>query len=270
MITREQQYYEPPANAVAAVGRRVLESLQGTGRALVLLFDAILQVPYALSRKNRADVMQQCFVVGLKSLGVVTVVGAFTGMILALQMGLGLRLFGQEHLVSTLVCNGILREMGPFMAGLVVAASVGSAIAAQMGTMTVAEEIAALDVMGISVPRYLVMPRLVALGVMMPALTVYMDVVGLLGGAVVGATMLGVSPESYFDGVFRHTYNKDLYVGLFKAFIFGLVIVCVSCYQGFTTTEGAVGVGRATRRTVVVSFLLILTLGYFVTRLFYQ
>ena len=136
--------------------------------------------------------------------------------------------------------------------------------------MTVAEEIAALDVMGISVPRYLVMPRLVALGVMMPALTVYMDVVGLLGGAVVGATMLGVSPESYFDGVFRHTYNKDLYVGLFKAFIFGLVIVCVSCYQSFTTTEGAVGVGLATRRTVVVSFLLILTLGYFVTRLFYQ
>ena len=101
-------------------------------------------------------------------------------------------------------------------------------------------------------------------------LTLYMDLIGLFGGSVVGATMLGVSYESYFDGAFRYTHNKDLWVGLLKAFIFGLIIVCVSCYQGFTTTEGAVGVGRATRRTVVVSFLLILTLGYFVTRLAYQ
>jgi len=120
------------------------------------------------------------------------------------------------------------------------------------------------------VRRYLVMPRLVALAVMMPMLTVYMDLLGLAGGAIVGATMLGVTPESYFEGVFRHTDNKDLYVGLLKAFIFGLVIVTVSCHQGFTTTEGAVGVGRATRRTVIVSFLLVLTLGYFVTRLCYQ
>ena len=105
---------------------------------------------------------------------------------------------------------------------------------------------------------------------MLPLLTVYMDLVGLLGGAVVGATMLGVSPETYFDGVFRYTYNKDLYVGLLKAFVFGLVIVGVSCHQGFATREGAVGVGRATRRTVIVSFLLILMLGFVVTRLCYR
>jgi phospholipid/cholesterol/gamma-HCH transport system permease protein len=270
MITREQQFYDPPVNSIATLGREVIGVCQGSGRALLMLLGTIAQVPHALSRKNRADVMQQLYIVGIKSLGVVTVVGLFTGMILALQMGLGLRLFGQEKLVSTLVCNGILREMSPFMTGLIVAASVGAAIAAQMGTMTVSEEIAALDVMGIDVRRYLVMPRLVALVVMMPMLTIYMDLLGLVGGAVVGATMLGVSPESYFDGVFRHTYNKDLYVGLLKAFIFGLVIVTVSCHQGFSTTEGAVGVGRATRRTVIVSFLLVLTLGYFVTRLCYQ
>ena len=270
MITREQQFHDPPVNTFASLGRQVIGSLQGSGLGLLLLLGAIANVPHAFSRKNRADVMQQLYVVGIKSLGVVSVVGLFTGMILALQMGLALRIFGQEHMVSTLVCNGILREMGPFMAGLVVAASVGSAIAAQMGTMTVSEEIAALDVMGIAPQRYLVMPRLVALAVMLPLLTVYMDLIGLLGGAIVGATMLGVSPETYFDGVFRHTHNKDLYVGLLKAFIFGLIIVCVSCHQGFSTTEGAVGVGRATRRTVIVSFLLILMLGYVVTRMAYR
>ena len=270
MITREQQFFEPPANAIVALGRRVILACQGSGRALLLLGGAILQVPYAFSRKNRADVMQQCYIVGIKSLGVVSVVGLFTGMILALQLGLALRIFSQEGQIGTLVCNAMLREMGPFMTGLVIAASVGSAIAAQMGTMTVAEEIAALDVMSIDPRRYLVMPRLVALGVMMPLLTVYTDLLGILGGALVGATQLGISPEAYFDNAFRYADNKDLYVGLFKAFLFGLIIVTVACHQGFAATEGAVGVGRATRRSVIVSFLLILVVGYFVTRMFYQ
>ena len=270
MITRESQNYDPPVNALAALGRRVMESCQGSGRALLMLLSAIVQIPHLFSRKNRADVMQQLYIVGIKSLGIVTVVGMFTGMILAIQMGLALRMVGQEGQIGTLVTNGMLREMAPFMTGLVIAASVGSAIAAQMGTMTVSEEIAALDVMNIDVHRYLVMPRLVALVVMTPMLTVYMGLVGILGGCIVGATMLGVSPEAYFDNAFRYTYNKDLYVGVVKAFIFGLIIVCVSCYQGFSTQEGAVGVGRATRRTVIVSFLLILMLGYFVTRLWYQ
>jgi phospholipid/cholesterol/gamma-HCH transport system permease protein len=270
MITRESQNYDPPVNPVAALGRRVIEACQGSGQALLLLLGAIAQLPYMFSRKNRADVMLQLYTVGIKSLGIVSVVGIFTGMILAIQMGLALRMVGQEGQIGTLVTNGMLREMGPFMTGLVIAASVGSAIAAQMGTMTVSEEIAALDVMNISVERYLVMPRLVALAIMTPMLTIYMDMIGILGGCVVGATMLGVSPEAYWDNAFRYSYNKDLYVGVLKAFIFGLIIVSVSCYQGFSTKEGAVGVGRATRRTVIVSFLLILMLGYFVTRLWYQ
>jgi phospholipid/cholesterol/gamma-HCH transport system permease protein len=270
MITREPPYYDPPANTVAALGRAVIGACQGSGRALLLLLQATAYVPQAFTRRNRENVMTQLYTVGIKSLGVMTVVGLFTGMILAVQMGLGLRLFGQEDYVGTLVCNGILREMSPFMAGLVLAASVGSAIAAQMGTMTVSEEISALDVMGISVARYLVMPRLVALAVMAPLLTVYTDVLGLAGGAVVASTMLGVSPETYYDGIFDFTHNKDFYVGVVKAFLFALIIVAVACHQGFATREGAVGVGRATRRSVIVSFLLILTMGFFVTRLWYR
>jgi phospholipid/cholesterol/gamma-HCH transport system permease protein len=163
----------------------------------------------------------------------------------------------------------MIREMGPFMTGLIIAASVGSAIAAQLGTMTVSEEIAALEVMSINPNRFLVMPRLVALAVMMPILSVYTNILGILGGAVVGATQLGVSVQSYMDNATEFATNKDLYVGLLKAFIFGVIITTVSCHQGFMTTEGAVGVGKATRRSVIISFLVILVVGYMVTRLFY-
>lgn len=270
MITQEPQYKDPPVNWLAAWGRAGLDACRGTGRATLMLLGAMVQVPHMFSKRNRNDVWQQLYVVGIKSLGVISVVGLFTGMILALQVGLELRRYGQENNIGTLVCVAMLREMGPFMAGLVIAASVGSAIAAQMGTMTVSEEIAALDVMGISPLRYLMMPRLVALAVMMPLLALYTDLLGILGGAMVGSTQLGISTTAYFDNALRYAENKDLYVGLFKSFLFGLIIVTVACYQGFTTTNGAVGVGRATRKTVIVSFLLILIIGYFVTRLFYQ
>ncbi|MDR0993183.1 MAG: ABC transporter permease [Verrucomicrobiota bacterium] len=270
MITREPHIFAPPANVFAALGRAVITACQATGRGMMMLLGSLAQTPHLFSRRNRSDVMEQLYIVGIKSLAVVTVVAVFTGMILALQVGIELRRYGQENNIGMLVCIAMLREMGPFMTGLVIAASVGSAVAAQMGTMTVSEEIAALDVMSIDPLRYLMMPRLVALAVMMPLLSVYTDLLGILGGALVGATQLNISFEAYFDNAFRYAVNKDLYVGLFKAFLFGLIIVTVACYQGFSATEGAVGVGRATRRSVIVSFLLILIVGYFVTRMFYR
>jgi len=167
------------------------------------------------------------------------------------------------------VMVSMLREMGPFMTGLILAACVGSAIAAQLGTMVVAEEIAALEIMSIDPVRFLVMPRLVAMMIMTPALAFYTCIMGSLGGGVVGATQLGVPWSAYWENATRFAEIKDLYVGLFKAFLFGIVITTVACHQGFATSEGAVGVGRATRQSVIVSFLLILIVGYFVTRLFY-
>ncbi len=224
---------------------------------------------FVLSRRNRREVLVQLFVTGIKSLGVLSVVAAFIGMILALQTGLELRRYGQEVNIGTAVTVVMVREMGPFMTGLVIAASVGAAIAAQMATMTVSEEIAALEVMSIDPVRFLVMPRLAAMLVMMPLLTVYTNVLGVLGGAVVGKTQLGVALPAYFDNAIQFVRNKDLYVGLFKAMVFGVIIVTVACQQGFQASEGAVGVGVATRRTVVISFLTILAVGYMITRLFY-
>ncbi len=235
-----------------------------------MIGEAALYAGQVFSRRSRHEVLVQLFISGIKSLGVITVVAMFTGMILALQTGLELRPYGQEVYIGTAVTVVMLREMGPFMTGLIVAASVGSAIAAQVGTMVVAEEVAALEVMSISPVRFLVMPRLVALALMMPILTIYTNILGVVGGAVVGYTQLGVSLTAYFDNALRYAENKDLYVGLFKAFLFGVIITTVACHQGFSASEGAVGVGRATRRTVIISFLTILVVGYIITRMFYS
>lgn len=237
---------------------------------MLMLFEAFRDIPYMLSRKHRHDVLHQQFLTAIKSLGVITVVGLFTGMILALQTGLELRRYGQEVYIGSAVTVVMLREMGPFMTGLIIAASVGSAIAAQIGTMAVSEEIAALEVMSIRPVRYLVTPRLVAMISMMPLVTIYTNIIGIVGGAIVGQTQLGVSITAYMDNATQFAENKDLYVGLFKSILFGIIIATVACHQGFSTTQGAVGVGRSTRKTVVVSFLVILTVGYMVTRLFYQ
>lgn len=234
-----------------------------------MLLEATYFTRFAFSKRSRHETASQMFITGIKSLAVITVVALFTGMILALQTGLELRRYGQEVYIGSAVSVSMIREMGPFMTGLIIAASVGSAIAAQIGTMTVSEEIAALEVMSINPNRFLVMPRLVALTIMMPILTVYTNILGILGGAVVGSTQLGVSMQAYMDNATQFATNKDLYVGLFKAFIFGVVITGVACHQGFMTRDGAVGVGRATRRAVIISFLVILVLGYMITRLFY-
>lgn len=235
-----------------------------------MLLQAIAYLPMAVTARMRREVLIQMFITGIKSLGVITVVALFTGMILALQVGIELRRFGQEVAIGTGVTVTMMREMGPFFAGLIIAASVGSAIAAQIGTMTVSEEIAALEVMSIDPVRFLVMPRLLALVVMMPILTVYTDILGSVGGAIVGLTQLGVPLEAYYDNATRYAQNKDLWVGLLKSVIFGVIIATVACHQGFNAKEGAVGVGSATRRTVVISFLTILMLGYMISRLFYS
>lgn len=253
----------------ANVGRRILGNVRGAGRALLMLLEAMWYVTTMFSVRSRHEVLHQMYVTGIKSLGVITVVGMFTGMIMALQTGIELRRFGLQVNIGTAVTVTLLREMGPFMTGLIIAASVGSAIAAEMGTMNVSEEISALEIMSINPVRFLVMPRLVALAVMMPLLTAFTNIIGVVGGAIVGATQLEVTMQAYFDNARLFAINKDLYVGLFKAFVFGIVIATVACHQGLGATEGAVGVGQATRKTVIISFLTILVLGYMLTRIFY-
>lgn len=267
IIPYEQDYFPPAKNLFALIGRYLLINVRNCGRAIAITAEAFLWLP--LCFKRREEVVRQMVIVGIKSFGVTSVVALFTGMILSLQAGLILKDFGQEMRVGTLVTQSMCREMGPFMTALILAASVGSAMAAALGTMAVSEEIAALEVMSINPVRFLVMPRLLAMMVMCPALTVYTNIIGILGGGMIANTQLGVSWAVYYEHALNFLHTKEIWIGVFKAWVFSIIVVSISCYQGLATTGGAIGVGLATRRSVVISFLVVIIVGYFITRIFY-
>ena len=267
IIPYEPDYFPPAGNMIARLGRNVLLFMRNTGRGVQMTLQAFAFIP--LVYKSREEICRQMFVTGVKSLGVTSTVALFTGMILALQSGLILRSYGQETKVGYLVAQTMFREMGPFMTALILAASVGSAMAAEIGTMAVSQEIAALDVMSINPVRFLVMPRLVALMLTCPVLTAYTNFIGIIGGGFVANTQLDVSWALYFENVRFMLYEKEIWVGMLKAIVFAIIVVAVSCYEGMAAKDGAVGVGRATRHAVVTSFLLVLITGYMITRLFY-
>ncbi len=249
---------------------RIAPLLAALGRTATLAGLALAGLPALFARRDtRADFLRQLYVIGIGSLAVATVVALFTGMILGLQLGIAFRQFSQELMVAFTLSYAMLREMGPFMTGIILAACVGSAMAAQLGTMTVNEEVAALEMMGIDPVRFLVVPRLWAMTVMAPLLSFYTCVLAFLGGALVGYTQLNIPFLQFIGQVLDAAEVKDLYVGLLKAAIFGVLISAISCAVGFATTQGAAGVGASTRRAVILSFLAILIGGYFITRFFY-
>jgi len=240
------------------------------GRAGRLMVESLAYVPHVLLNGDaRRTMFFQLYSTGIRTLPVITVVGLFTGMILGLQVGLALRRFNQEMYLGAAVMITLIREMGPFVTGICLSACVGSAMAAELGTMTVNDEVAALEIMSIPPVRYLVAPRMAALLVMSPILAFYACVLGVIGGGLVGYTQLNVPFAQYMASAMSIAELKDLFTGLLKAAVFGLVIGTVSCHEGFETKLGAVGVGRATQRSVIISFLLILMFGYMITRLFY-
>ncbi len=269
MITREPEYFPPPAGLLGRMGRWAMLSCRETGRATLLLLKALVCLRHIFGRRARRETVVDMYAYGIRSLGVITIVAVFTGMVLALNTGIALRDFNQEANVGTAVMVSMLREMGPFMTGLILAACVGSAMAAQLGTMTVSEEVAALEIMSIDPVRFLVMPRLAAMAVMTPLLSFYTCIMGVMGGGVVANLLLSVSWPNYMDNALRFAKNKDLFVGMLKAVVFGILITTVACHEGFSASKGAVGVGLATRKAVIVSFLLILFFGLLITGLFY-
>lgn len=269
-----------PRDLVIAVGSYFVGLTQVAGFGLLLAWRAAkgMVSPFELQKRWR-EMFRQAFVAGIESLPVTLVVALFIGFLLSLSAGVELAKYGQQAIVGQLVAVSVVREFGPFMTGLILAANVGSSMAAALGTMKVSEEIDALEVMAIPPARYLVMPRLAAMAVMTPVLTVFSDVVAIMGGGIIAMTQLGVSWPKYYQNVlqglsasgagFPFYEGKHIYTGILKAFIFGVTIAIVSCSEGLRTSGGAVGVGRATRRSVIQCYLLILILGYFVTSLFY-
>lgn len=215
------------------------------------------------------QLFKQMEFIGVRSVTVVLLTGMFTGMVSALQGYYGFSLFGAESLVGSTTALGLLRELGPVLASLMVTARAGSAITAEIGTMRVTEQIDALTVMGVNPFQYLVTPRIIAAIVMMPMLTLIFDSIGIVGSYLVGVKLLGIDSGIFMARIVEYVDYKDLFTGLTKATFFGVILSMVGCYKGFTTTGGAEGVGKSTTSSVVISSVSILVADYFLTAVMY-
>jgi phospholipid/cholesterol/gamma-HCH transport system permease protein len=190
---------------------------------------------------------------GVGSVPLVLMVSFFLGLTMALLTGYQLQKFGTERLVPTLISIAFTRELGPLLTGIVLAARIGAAYTAELGTMQVSEEIEAMEAMGIGPLRFLVAPRLVAISSLMPCLSVISCIAALTGSSLISWATLNLVPAAYFDAVMTSLIISDIVIGLFKAMFFGLLIGLIACYQGLTVTGGAEGVGRATTDSVVIA-----------------
>ena len=253
--------------AIDDLGRSILRTVEEMG-GILILFISVIRWMFRPPLKLRLIFKQMEFV-GVKSLFVVVLTGTFTGMVMALQGYYGFKMFSAESMVGSTVALGMTRELGPVLTGLMVTARAGSAMAAELGTMRVTEQIDALYVMSANPVKYLIVPRVIASVLMLPALTIVSVFVGILGGYFVGVPILGINSGAFVNNISALVGLDDLYNGLIKAAFFGLILSLFGCYKGFSMTGGAEGVGKATTEAVVLSSIWILVSDYFLTAIMF-
>ena len=249
------------------VGRRVLAFHETVGEMVMLLGQTVWF--FREAPRNIQSIFTQMAIIGFETLPMASVMAFFVGMVLALQTGAELQKYGTQNIIGGIVGLSMVRELGPVMTSFLVAGRAGSAMAAEIGVMKVYEEIDALKTLDINPVRYLAMPRLIACLICVPALVVYADFVGILGGALLSHLhpKIFISYSTYYDSLETALRFKEIGAGLLKATVFGGIIGLVSCYTGFKTTGGARGIAQSTTRAVVLSFMLILVADYFLTRI---
>ncbi|MBI4823686.1 MAG: ABC transporter permease [Nitrospirae bacterium] len=255
-------------NFISSIGRLSIRFLEETGNILLLLCFTLKQMvipPYEIK-----NTLKQMLEIGVKSLPVVLITAVFTGMVLALQTYTGFKRFGAEAFVGTVVALSMTREMGPVITGLIVTGRAGASMAAELGTMRVTEQIDALETLATNPVKYLVVPRFISGVIMMPALTVLADIIGIIGGYLITVGLYGASSTVYWKKTWDYLETEDIYNGIIKAAFFGASITLISCYKGFYTTGGAEGVGKATTGAVVISFMTILISNYFLAAWLYK
>jgi phospholipid/cholesterol/gamma-HCH transport system permease protein len=251
-------------NFLASVGAAFLGFLAATGRLARFAGTALataVSPPFYL----RA-VLRQMLDIGYFSLPVVGLTAIFTGMVLALQSYTGFSRFAAESAIPTVVMLSVTRELGPVIAGLMVAGRVGAAIAAEIGTMRVTDQIDALTTLSVNPLRYLVLPRLLAGLVTLPLLVFVADIIGVFGGYVVAIYKFGFNPQAYLARTQQYLEASDVVSGLIKAAVFGFIVALMGCYHGYHSRGGAEGVGQATTHAVVSASILILVLDYGITQ----
>lgn len=253
-------------NPVLQLGRRSLNLVQEAGGMLVFLLESLALTFVPPFRFRR--LLQEIYNIGVRSIPIVILTSAFTGMVTALQGYYTLRQYGSEGALGSVVALSLIREMGPVLTAIMVSARAGSAVTAEIGIMRITEQLDALDTMAVNPLQYVVTPKLLTGIIGVPLLTAIFDVMGILGGYLVGVILLGVSSGAYFSGMKQSVVAMDVNGGIVKSLVFGLTIILVACYKGYYTEHGAEGVSKATNQTVVLSAVLVLALDYVLTSFF--
>jgi len=255
-------------NFLAAVGRLFLSFVAASGRISLFAFEGLshcVRPPLYWRLIGR-----QMIDIGYYSLPVVALTALFTGMVLALQSYTGFSRFNAESAIATVVVLSVTRELAPVLAGLMIAGRIGAAIAAEIGTMRVTEQIDALTTLSTNPMKYLVAPRLMAGIVMLPCIVLVGDVIGVMGGYIVSIHKLGFNPAIYLKSTWQYLEAEDIVSGLVKASVFGFLITLMGCYHGYHSRGGAQGVGSATTNAVVSASILILASNYLITEAFFS
>jgi phospholipid/cholesterol/gamma-HCH transport system permease protein len=245
---------------IRSIGVWFLAFLRELGHMFIFLLDALYIVfrpPFKFKM-----LLRQVRFFGNKSMAVIMLTGAFTGMVLALQLFYILRKFGSEALLGPGIALSLIRELGPVLSALMVTGRAGSALTAEIGMMRISEQIDALTSMALNPMRYLIAPNIVAAIMVFPLITAIFDVIGIYGGYFVGVKILGISSGTYFSLMEDYVVMEDIMVGLYKSLSFGLLVSWICCYKGFYTGYGAEGVSKSTTEAVVTSSILILVWDY--------
>ena len=245
------------------LGRKQTKIVRTIGEILLLFFTTVFWL--FKSRPRWDHIIQQMLYIGYESIPIVLLTAVFIGMIMVLQTGYQLTKFGATLYAGGIAAIALAREIAPVFTAFSIAARVGASIAAEIGTMRVTEQIDALETLATDPVQYLVVPRFVAAVLVVPLLTILALFIGIMGGMLVGSTNLGISNQLYLNNTRDFLVLRDIYSGLIKTVVFAGIVAIMGCYEGFKTSGGAEGVGRATRNAVVASIILIIISDYFLT-----
>ncbi|NQT46757.1 MAG: ABC transporter permease [Candidatus Omnitrophica bacterium] len=249
------------------LGTKIISFIEYMGGTTVLFAKTLFWMFIPPIKKKK--IFAQMYSIGVLSLPIVSLISLFTGMVLALQSAYQMQQISAEMYIASLVALSVTRELGPVLTALIVAGRVGASITAELGTMKVTEQVDALETLATNPIQYLVVPRFVAIVVMLPILTIYADFIGILGGYIIGTHKLHIAHDMYMQMTYDPLVMKDFFTGLLKSLVFAMIICNIACYEGLRAEGGAEGVGKATTLSVVTSFILIIAADCLFTALFY-
>jgi phospholipid/cholesterol/gamma-HCH transport system permease protein len=256
-------------DAISHFGSRITDAIDGLGAFTRFCLSALGWFFRGVTKWGRARILlPQLYSIGSKSVPVVMLVGAFVGMVLAVEAFDQFAAIGQEVRLGGIVNISVVRQIGPVLAAIMLAGRIGGSVSAELGTMKVTEQLDALRVMGADPVAHLVVPRVIACVVMIPALTIFSDMMGIYGGYLVTVTGFGVNAKDYWIFSGEYVEMWDVLTGLLKSLFFGLVIGLISCYKGFHCRPGAAGVGKAATDSFVTSFIAIIIINFFLAKFF--